>query len=238
MKRTAHAVAMNPVSVMVDAADCFSRDGLAIADLARWLAANGASASVLFDLQVVNAPVQSAPLGAIQDPAGSAIGSGAHPSGGGASGAIYAAFPDLLPIPAIAPCAAVFNASKGSGFRILHSHSPQLSGRPEVAADRNNVLRDIANTYANAMIAFDRQASQLAEHGSCLNLVPVAAGIFGGNFRNPAFSPPHLDPAYTLGALALAGSRVKDLGAGIPAMSIYVFGKDVFKAAQACLARL
>lgn len=60
--------------------------------------------------------------------------------------------------------------------------------------DRNNVLRDIANTYANAIIAFDRQASQLGEHGSILNLLLVAAGIFGGNFRNPAFAPPHLDP--------------------------------------------
>jgi hypothetical protein len=143
-----------------------------------------------------------------------------------------------LPIPAIAPCAAIFNSAAGRGFRIVHSHSPQLSGRPEVAVDRNNVLRDIANTYANAIVAFDRQASQLGEHGSNLNLVPVAAGIFGGNFRNPAFAPPHLDPGYTLAALALAADRVQGLGVKLPAMTLYVFSRDVHRAAEACLASL
>ncbi|MCC2097272.1 MAG: hypothetical protein KDJ29_10295 [Hyphomicrobiales bacterium] len=228
----------NPVSSIADASACFIRGGLVIADLSGWLAANGATAAVLKSLTLVNAPIQTAPRGVIQDPAGSAIGSGSRPAGGGASGAIYAAFPDLMPVPEIAPCAAVFNASKGPGCRVLHSHSPQLSGQPEMATDRNRTLRDIANTYANAMIACDQHAPQLDGHGDQLNLVPVAAGIFGGDFRNRAFAPPHLDPSYTLAALALAASRVQDLHVTLPAMTLYVFNRDVYDAARACLARI
>ena len=77
--------------------------------------------------------------------------------GGGASGAIYSAF-SLNPIPNILETAAIFNSTNDpDGMRILHTHSPTLSGDPDNLDDFMGVIRTLANTYVNAIIAFSNE---------------------------------------------------------------------------------
>ncbi len=199
----------------------------------------------------INDGVQNAPKGAIQDPAGSAVG-GSFAGAGGASGAIYQHFntlPDmtdhLSPIPPVCPGAAIFNGSAGAGRRVLHSHSPslfQLGLDPRREEDRGKALTELANAYYSAIVAFNRRSSELGDDGELLNLVPLSAGIFGGAFKNhrSEWSPNtrHLDPTYTLTAVALAIAQLKAEGSAVPAMAIYYFGADVYKTAAAEVARL
>jgi hypothetical protein len=181
----------------------------------------------------VQGGVHNAALGAIQDPAGSAIGTGARPSGGGASGAIYARFPDLEPIPRIAPRSAIFNRAAGPGRRVLHTHSPQLRGSPASALDRHQALEDLANAYVNALVAFDARAADLGNHGVLLNLVPVSAAIYAGRFRDPALD--HLHPSYTIAAVALALGWLGESGRALPQLTISFFAPPVFRAAEQVL---
>lgn len=237
---------VNPFAVAALLGDAhFSADGLTIPDPAALLTACGADRSLLASLTLVQGGVQAAATGAIQDPAGNAIGAAAKPvnaNAGGASGVIYAAFPDLEPIPAIAEKSAIFNTSAGPGRRVLHSFSPHLMGDPKEAGARLAAILSIADTYANALVAFNANAAALGADGKLLNLVPVSAAIFAQAFVNPAFadlsrnSPGHLDPSYTLTALGLAISEMSARGAVIPQLALYYYAADVFAAARTTLA--
>ncbi|MGD9795826.1 MAG: endonuclease/exonuclease/phosphatase family protein [Acidimicrobiia bacterium] len=186
--------------------------------------------------EVIRGGVQRAEHGAIQDPAGAAIGQ-SKPSGGGASGEIYRRFPDLHGIPNVAVGSAIFNSSKGAGRRVLHTHSPALRGDPSKPNDRMKTLGMLAEAYANAIIAFDRRAADLGEDGVLLNLVPVSASIFAGRFGNRELADavgerPHLDPSYIHLAIVLAIDHVRSLGYAIPAMRLHHFGAKAFAASR------
>lgn len=180
--------------------------------------------------------VQAAPTGAVQDPAGSALGAKSF-GAAGASGAIYRHFNGLPNpvdhlefIPDIPVSAAIFNASFGQGGRVLHTHAPMLVGTPSDQDDRGVALAAISNAYAAALIAFDLQKEILVENGSLLNLVPVSAGIFAGQFGDRRSGYPgsgHLHPSYTLTAIALAASAVIGQGIAIPDLAIYYFDEAV-----------
>ena len=233
-----HEVDANPITLPPLSAARFSATGLTISDPTGLLSDLGAERAPANALQLANSGVQQAPVGIIQDPAGSAVGSPTL-GGGGASGAIYGAFPDLAPIPAIQPRSAIFNGSDGAGRRVLHSHSPRLSGQPIVEEDRRRALEDIANTYANAIHAYNARADAQGLDGQPLNLVPVAGAIFAGAFQSPAFPPHgHLDPSYTICALYLAVAGLEREDHPIPPLVLHYFDKGVFLAAQTVMAHL
>ena len=226
----------NPVSVPGLPGDLFDASGCVVTDPKALLEAVGAEGALRHELALVHGGVQTAPHGAIQDPAGSAIGSGQTPSGGGGSGAIYGAFPDLDPVPAIQPRSAIFNTSTGPGHRVVHSFSPRLGQTPSDAEERRASMEAIANTYANAILAFDDRVPHLGADGRVLNLAPVAAKIFAGGYKNRDLD--HLDPSFSITALYLAVSELAGAGAAIPALALYYFDAPVFAAAEAVHARL
>lgn len=181
--------------------------------------------------EIVHGAVQQRPHGVIQDPAGSAVGARSL-SGGGASGAIYAAFPDLRPIPNMAVGAAVFNRSSGPGRRVLHTHSPVLHGDPDDADARAAALVRLADAYANALTAVGDRADALGADGRTCNLVPVAGSIFARAFGRERLSAvAHLDPSYTLVAVIVAGASVRT-DAPLPALTLCCFDADVAARAE------
>jgi hypothetical protein len=232
-------IAINPIDMQtLLPVDLFAGDGLAVVEPAELLRQQGLDelGELVGTLSPVQGGVQDAPTGAVQDPAGSAIGSGRRPAGGGASGAIYQRFTDLMPIPSIEPRAAIFNSSTGPGRRVLHTHSPRLTGSPGRSEDRRQVIEDLANAYANALAAFADRAAELGGEGTMLNLVPVSAGIFSGRFNDTTLD--HLHPSYTVCAVALALGWWRRTGASAPPLTIYYFKPDVFTAARTVLAEL
>lgn len=241
-------VAANPARVASAAAAFFSADGLKMTDIPGWLAANGADASGVAALVLVQGGVQKARNGAIEDPAGSAVGAtaGSPPlpvkpvdsGAGGASGQIYKAFPDLEPIPAIKVQSAIFNTSAGAGHRVLHSFSPMLGGDPTADADRRVALEGIANTYCNAMLAFVAREGALGADGALLNLVPVSAALFAGPFASDKYASSHLHPSYTIAAIALAAATLAKGKTALPAMTLYYYPADVMADAQAVMKAL
>ncbi len=220
----------------------FSARGLAIDDLAAVLEALGV---VVPDVELAEAlpevrnhGVDAAPTGVIQDPAGSAVGAPV-PSGGGASGAIYARFGDLQAIPAMPEKAAVCNASVGPGRRVLHSHAPQLVGQPQREADRSANLAAMATTYANALLAFVDAAPRLGPDGATLHLVPVSSSIYAGSFaRDRIFTRAHLDPSYTIVAIVAALAHVRAQGTPLPHTTLCYRDRDVYERALDCRADL
>ncbi len=242
MSRTAaepRAIATNPIHLGT-LPDAFTPDGLE-ADGAKLLPQLGVAnlSELVGALHLTQGGVQAAPVGAIQDPAGVAIGAGVEPiatHAGGASAAIYSAFPDLRPIPQIQPRSAVFNSSTGAGHRVLHTHSPELAGSPRSTEPRRQAMEDLANAYANALEAFRDRAADLGEHGTLLNLVPVSAGIFAGDFVVPALG--HLHPSYTICATVLALNWWRGTGSASPSLTIYFFEPPVYDAALAVAAKL
>jgi hypothetical protein len=231
-------IAIDPIHVQTLSAELFAVDGLAVVEPAELLRQQGLDnlGELVSTLTPVQGGVQDAPAGAIQDPAGSAIGSGRRPAGGGASGAIYQKFADLMPIPSIEPRSAIFNSSTGPGRRVLHTYSPRLAGSPGQSEDRRHVIEDLANAYANALAAFADRAAELGADGTMLNLVPLSAGIFSGRFTDPTLD--HLHPSYTVCAVALALGWWLRTGASPPPLTVYYFKPDVFTAARAVLAVL
>jgi hypothetical protein len=231
-------IAVNPVHVEPLATDLVTSDGRRVVDPGELLRRQGLDdlRDLVSTLTPRHGGVHDAPAGAIQDPAGSAIGSGRCPSGAGASGAIYQQFADLMPIPGIAPRSAIFNSSTGPGRRVLHTHSPRLAGSPGQSEDRRRVIDDLANAYANALAAFADRAGELGADGTTLNLVPVSAGIFSGRFNDTTLD--HLHPSYTVCAVALALGWWRGTGASSPPLTIYYFKPDVFTAATTVLADL
>src|SRR5262245_47782829 len=197
-------VAKNPIQLQTLQQSLFARDGVEVIDPGELLRQQGVDkvGQLVSTLSPVQGGLQEAPKGAIQDPAGSAIGSGHRPAGAGASGAIYQKFTDLLPIPSIRPRSAIFNSSTGPGRRVLHTYSPRLGGSPGQSEDRRRAIEDLANSYANALVAFRDRAPELGVDVTMLNLVPVSAGIFCDRFTDTTLD--HLHPSYTMCAIALA----------------------------------
>jgi hypothetical protein len=227
-------VAVNPIRIDVTDAAEFSDDGLIVTQPWHLLQRLGYTdvPAMLGHLPAIHqGGVQTARTGVIQDPAGSAIGTGSRPGGGGASGAIYATFPDLKPIDAIEPRSAIFNRSTGPGRRVLHTHSPMLPDNPRSADQRNRALADLANAYYNALVAVSRRSDALGPDGTLLNLVPVAAAIYGGGFVHPRFNPPHLDPSYTLTAILIAIGELLRNHASIVPLALYYFRSETYRAA-------
>ena len=180
---------------------------------------------------VVHGGVDGADVGAIQDPAGSAIGSGNKPDGGGASDAIYKKFLDLEPIPQINKGDAVFNGSTGLGKKILHSYAYSLTENPSNENDRYTVINKLKKTYVNAIKVFGQGKSKLDKKDQHrLNLVPVSAAIFGGQFKDASIG--HLQPSYTFAAIVLAIDECIKGHVDIPELYIYYYGEDVKKIAD------
>lgn len=253
MANVIESVHLSPLASRALEAGFSSENLLEIPDPAPVLSAYGfAPGRDLYDSlpAVMRGGVQTAPHGVIQDPAGSAV--GRDLAGAGASGAIYAFF-DALPdssdrlcdIPDIPAGAAIFNASQGAGRRVLHTHSPSLQRlnlQPASDLDRGRALAEIGNAYYNAIAAFNARSADLGDDGRLLNLVPVSAGIYGGAFANNRSewdrATRHLDPTYTLTAVALALAQWRAQYGAVPSMNIYYFGADVYKTAVAEVARL
>lgn len=226
-----------------------SADGLQITDLTAVLGGYGADAAALAPHvpKVMAGGVQSAPTGAVQDPAGSAIGARGF-GAGGASGAIYGHFNGLPKtvdhlefIPDMPPGASIFNASMGAGGRVLHTHSPMLGTPPGTPDGRGATLTALANAYGTALLAFDAHKDMLVDDGALLNLVPVSAAIFAGPFAAHLPGYPrngHLHPSYTFAAVLLAASAVLATGAAVPDLTIYYFDDAVRADAGAIAAAL
>jgi hypothetical protein len=234
-------VNINPVRIGATDPSWFAAGGLVVADpvaLARGL--GFAEVDVILNAlpALRQGGVQGAATGVIQDPAGSAVGSGTTPGGGGASGAICSRFPDLEPIDAIAPRSAIFNRSTGPGRRVLHTHSPRLAGNPENEAVRNKVLEDLANAYYNALVSVEQRSAALGEDGKLLNLVPVSASIYAGRFAKNEHGTPHLDCSYTLTAIMIAIGKLLTKQQTIVALTLSYFSPHTYEAASALVATL
>ncbi|MGD2170290.1 MAG: hypothetical protein PVI40_08635 [Chlamydiota bacterium] len=133
--------------------------------------------------------------GVIQDPAGSAIGSGRKPSGGGLSGAIYKQFCGLSPIPQISPGNSILNESNS---RILHTHSPFLKNTMGLKA----AITQIKDAYLNAIALFVNSAN--IHKQKTLNLCAISASIYGGEFAKAGPGKDHIDPSISETALCIA----------------------------------
>ncbi len=153
------------------------------------LAAN--SFSIVADKSIVNQET-----GVIQDAAGSAIGTGKPPHGGGLSGAIYKKFKgQLSPIPLIEQGQSILNSQTS---RILHTYSPKL----EKTDDLKTAISKISDAYYNAIQTFIRGYSQ--HNQDTLNLCAISASIYGGKFASKGPWRNHIDPSITELALCLA----------------------------------
>jgi hypothetical protein len=183
-----------------------------------------------FKINLVNKPISEAEPGVIQDPAGTAIGSNSKPSGGGASGAIYQKFPDLEPISNIEPGESIFNTSNGPGRKILHTHSYHFGGlNPN--KDVEKVINKLARTYYNAIVRFNEKNPTLEKQDQgILNLVPVSASIYAGDFKNNDLN--HLDPLYTIAGIYIAISKIYEHKGEIPRINLYYFDPKVYSAAK------
>ncbi len=178
--------------------------------------------------------VQEAVKGVIQDPAGSAINSKSKPSGSGASGVIYGKFKDLEPIPFISPGESKFNSTTGVGKKILHTHSYTLGGDPRNEIDRQKVLNNITDSYYNTILKFNENKPNLQQQDQdILNLVPVSASIYAGDFAIEEGIEPynyktkHLHPSYTMVALVKAIDKAIKYEKQIPKLYIYFYDSNV-----------
>ncbi|PIS00436.1 MAG: hypothetical protein COT84_07510 [Chlamydiae bacterium CG10_big_fil_rev_8_21_14_0_10_35_9] len=133
--------------------------------------------------------------GVIQDPAGSAIGSGRKPSGGGLSGAIYKQFGNLSPIPQISSGNSILNESNS---RILHTHSPFLQN----GMDLKTAITQIKDAYLNAITLFVNTKDVHMQN--TLNLCAISASIYGGEFAKAGPGGNHIDPSISETALCIA----------------------------------
>lgn len=238
---TIREVDINPIQIKATNATDFTPDGLVVAKPSAILATLGYTnvSAILDKLPAIRrGGVQSAAVGVIQDPAGSAIGTGCHPSGGGASGAIYGKFLDLQPIDNMAPRSAIFNRSTGAGRRVLHTHSPILDGKPTSEGARSRVLEDLSNCYYNALVAVNERSAALDKDGALLNLVPVSASIFARAFRRNHYDAPHLDPSYTLTAIMVAIGEMLKGNQIVVDLALYYFSADVYQDAVKLVERL
>lgn len=184
---------------------------------------------------LVNSGVDQASEGVIQDPAGSAVGSGVAPIGGGASGAIYSRFPHLEPVPGIEQTQAVFNSTEGEGGRVLHSFSPHLTGSPQQPADCTNALNKLANAYFNAFLCekLIPPAPGVTEKFKEFAAVPLAGKIFAHDFKNSDLE--HLHPGYTVAAMLIAQAEMLRAGKVMPKVYLYYFDKPVYREAIAVM---
>ena len=142
--------------------------------------------------------------GIIQDPAGSAVGSGSSPSGSGLSGAIYGKFKKLAPIPSIAQGQSIFNSNgEPDSKRILHTYGYELSS---AGGDLKKAVALIKDSYLNAIKVFVSDANTVSEAAGrdTFNLCAVSAAIYGSLFTSPFGTNSHIDPSMTEVALALA----------------------------------
>lgn len=173
--------------------------------------------------------ISQEPTGIIQDPAGSAIGSGTKPSGGGLSGAIYGKFTNLAPIPSITPGQSIFNSSEeADSKRILHTHGYKLSA---AGGDLKEAVKLIKVSYLNAIKVFVSADNKVSDKGgkNTFNLCAVSAAIFGEPFTSKFDGKDHIDPSMTEVALALAiAEYLKGAPDGLDGktLKLFYYGKD------------
>jgi hypothetical protein len=224
--------------------DVFSTDGKSITDPVKLISQIGLGDQwnhlKSYIPHIINRGNQGAVTGVIQDPAGSAVGSGAFPLGAGGSGAIYTKFTDLKPIPQMAFTEAVFNSSTGPGFRVLHSYSPDLSDftlqlKVTKLIDREKAIELISRTYANAMFATIDAAntkSGLLENVSKINFTAVSGNIYAGSFKTDDIN--HLHPSYHLLAIMIASAEILKNNLTPLTGDFYLYDKVVYDVAVAC----
>jgi hypothetical protein len=111
---------------------------------------------------------------------------------------------------------------------VLHTHSPQLQGEPTSAAARNQVIEDLSNAYYNAFVAMNQRADALQERGGLLNLVPVSAGIYAGEFAVDKHDAPHLDRSYTITAIMIAIGELMRRGKTPVQLTLYCYAADSY----------
>lgn len=180
-----------------------------------------------------NKGVQSCPTGVVQDPAGSAVGTGRKPSGGGGSGAIYGHFHDLDPVPDMNPGEAEFNTSTGPGGRVLHSYSPEIH-MDTTHLDTNDpancqwVLQELANAYLNAYRAKHMVAGTPPTETDfdVFNACPLSGRIFAGKYKNTVLN--HLDPSYTITAMLIAQAEANRAGEKLPTITLCYYDAPVY----------
>ena len=120
---------------------------------------------------------------------------------------------------------------------MVHTYSPQLQGSPQDRDDRRQAIEDLANAYSNTLEAFrDGTPSLTADDLKLLNLVPVSARIYAGEFKMPA-PYDHLHPSYTLCALAIALNYWASSYAA-PSLALYYNDPVVYADAQSVKATL
>lgn len=228
---------------------CFSSDGIVIGDIEQLMRDIGMGFELAelkqYFLTIVPKGVQTAENSVIQDPAGSAIGDVRKPidtPAGGASGAIYKAFPDLEPIPKIAMGDSIFNTSTGPGRRVLHTHAPNLRSlavSPAIHDNREQVLTILANTYYKAYLCCYEAGKSKKRDMDYLDeiaLVPVSGSIYAGEFIDSSIQ--HLHPSYSVCAIMIAqGSLLKNNVPLITSSLFYYTGLSnaAYKAAVAVM---
>ncbi len=127
-----------------------------------------------------------------------------------------------------------FNPTIRSDKKILHTHSFRLFGDPKNESDRLKVINNIEKSYYNAIVKFNEGKKNLdLDDKERLNLVPVSASIYAGNFAiNKSTAPfyyggDHLHPSYTLVALIKAIDKAKKNNIEILDLRIYYSDRNV-----------
>jgi len=240
-----HLIFTTQLVTAVSVDDSYVADGgKEITDIKAVLTAFGADPAAVkgFMPKVIQGSVVKAPSGAVQDPAGSAVGAHGFGASGG-SRAIYDHFNNLPNpvdhlqfIPQMDLGQSVQNDSQGEGRRVIHTYSPMLGGEPDIDVNRGRQLAAIANGYGTAMQAFNAADGSA---GDVLNLVPISAVIFAGSFRTHKAGYPgkgHLHPSFSLAAVLLAADAMAKAGEKVPPMTIYYFDAGPAADAQAIAA--
>ncbi len=194
--------------------------------------------------------IEDAKVGAIQDPASSAIGSTYFPYvtkgiGNPVSKAIYEKFDDLKPIPPITQNKSIFNSTTGKGKKILHTQCYVSYGDPTKEKDRQIQIQNIEDSYYKAFVEFNDGKGKLDSNDKgTLNLVPLPGN--GGKFEITKDTKPynynvnHLHPSYIILGLLKAINRAvtKFPPIPIPLLCIYFNDANVAKDAKIILDEL
>lgn len=166
--------------------------------------------------------------GVIQDSAGSAVGSGENPKGGGLSGAIYRKFKKLKPIPFIDPGQSRFNpAEDDQSKRILHTHAYRLTKAN--APNPTEAVKRLKDSYLHAIELFVEK--QQTHQQDTFNLCALSASIYGGRYVFPFSGEEnsHMDPSITQEALSLAifeYSQKDPRGLDDKTLKLFYFGSE------------
>ena len=239
-------ILINPKPTKLVDLPLFSADGKTIVDFSAFLKGLNPKniKTILNKLPTIYiGGVDKAPIGAIQDPAGTAIGAvdritklplkPIRTGSGGASSSIYNAFPDLEHIPNFKEGESQFNSTKGLGKKILHTHAYDLrkqNKNPKYGDHASDIILLLQDSYANAILCFNKYKNNLdIKDRYILNLVPLSASIFASDFGKTYFGMDgfHMSPSYTFMGIIYAMNNILNNKGEIPNLNIYYFSPIV-----------